>query len=248
MDLILEAFAWILDPANSVGSEGIPVRVAEQLAYTVGAVLMASVVAVPLGYAIGHTGRGRSLAIRISGGLRALPSFGLLIVLALALGIGFQAPLISFTILALPPLLAGAYAGIDAIDRDILDSARATGMTGWQVLTMVEIPLGLPLLIAGVRSAMLQVVATATLAFFASGGALGVFINLGLKTRDYSLMLGASIVVTALAIVIELVLVVVQRLVAPRGVVAPSTHPRSIRISHPRGRAPAPRSRQEARL
>jgi osmoprotectant transport system permease protein len=236
VNIFLQAFAWITDPAHYFGSGSIPERIGEQLAYTAGAVLIGAIIAIPTGLLIGHTGRGREIAVVLSGALRALPGLGVLIVLALTLGIGFQAPLITFVILAIPPLLAGAYGGVESVDRNIIDAARAIGMSEWQVLLKVEVPLGLPLLLSGVRSGALQVVATATLAFFASGGALGVYINEGLKTRDYALMLGASIIVTALAIVIEGAFLLLQLAVTPRGVTAS------------RRRATAPTSRTASRL
>ncbi|ARJ04922.1 ABC transporter permease [Cnuibacter physcomitrellae] len=220
MSLFGDAIGWLLDPANWQGPQGIGARLIEQLAYTFGAVLIALVIALPLGILIGHTGKGRDVAVALSGGLRALPSLGLLILIALGLGIGFRAPLITFVILAIPPVLAGTYAGIEAVDRKTVDAARAMGMTEWQIITRVELPLGLPLLIGGIRSGVLQVVATATLAAYVTGGALGSFIYLGYSTRNYTIMLGASILVTLLAIVLELLLSLVQRLVVPRGVVA----------------------------
>lgn len=220
MNLLLDGIAWILDPANQTGPSGWFARLGEQLAYTFGAVAIAALIAVPLGYLVGHTGRGRDIAVSLSGGFRALPSLGVLILLGLALGIGFKAPLLTFVILAIPPILAGAYAGFEAVDRRTIDAARAVGMTEWQVIRRVEVPLGLPLLIGGLRSAVLQVVATATLAAYVSGGALGAFIFAGVATRDYAQTLGASILVTLLALVLEGVFALIQKLVVPRGVVA----------------------------
>ncbi len=220
MNLFFDGIAWILDSANQGGPGGWIARLGEQLAYTFGAVAIAAVIAVPLGYLVGHTGRGRDLAVSLSGGFRALPSLGLLILLGLGLGIGFRAPLLTFVILAIPPILAGAYAGFEAIDRKTIDAARALGMTELQIVGRVEVPLGLPLLIGGIRSGVLQVVATATLAAYVSGGALGVFIFEGFSTRNYAEALGASILVTVLALVLEGIFALIQRLVVPRGVVA----------------------------
>ncbi|MFB2582124.1 ABC transporter permease [Herbiconiux sp. P15] len=220
MNLLLEGIAWILDPANQTGPTGWFARLGEQLAYTFGAVAIAAVIAVPLGYLVGHTGRGRDVAVSLSGGFRALPSLGVLILLGLGLGIGFRAPLLTFVVIAIPPILAGAYAGFEAVDRRTIDAARAVGMTEGQIVRKVEVPLGLPLLIGGLRSALLQVVATATLAAYVSGGALGAFIFAGVATRDYSQMLGASILVTLLALALEGVFALLQKLVVPRGVVA----------------------------
>ncbi|GGF40517.1 ABC transporter permease [Subtercola lobariae] len=220
MNFIQQGFAWIFDPVRWSGPGDIPSRILEQLGYTFGAVAIAAAIAIPLGLLIGHTGKGRDVAVALSGGLRALPSLGLLIIFALAIGIGFKAPLLAFVILAIPPVLSGAYAGVEAVDKRTVDAARAMGMTEWQVLTKVEVPLGAPLIVAGIRSGILQVVATATLAYFASGGALGVFINDGLVTRDYNELLGASILVTALALVLEGIFALLQRLIVPRGVTA----------------------------
>ncbi|MGA1838355.1 ABC transporter permease subunit [Herbiconiux sp. 11R-BC] len=220
MNLFFDGIAWILDPANQSGPSGWIARLGEQLAYTFGAVAIAAVIAVPLGYLVGHTGRGRDIAVSLSGGFRALPSLGLLILLGLGLGIGFRAPLLTFVILAIPPILAGAYAGFEAIDRKTIDAARALGMTELQIVGRVEVPLGLPLLLGGIRSGVLQVVATATLAAYVSGGALGVFIFEGFSTRNYAEALGASILVTALALVLEGIFALIQRLVVPRGVAA----------------------------
>jgi osmoprotectant transport system permease protein len=193
---------------------------AEQLGYTFGAVAIAAIIAIPLGYLVGHTGRGRDVAVAVSGGLRALPSLGVLILFGFALGIGFRAPILTFVILAIPPLLAGAYAGFEAVDRKTIDAARAVGMTELQIVRGVEVPLGLPLLIGGLRSSILQVVATATLAGYIGGGALGTYIFEGAATRNYGEMLGASILVTALALAIEGIFALLQKLVVPRGVVA----------------------------
>jgi osmoprotectant transport system permease protein len=220
VNLILEGIRWILDPANQTGSDGWFARLGEQLAYTFGAVAIAAVIAVPLGYLVGHTGRGRDVAVAVSGGLRALPSLGVVILLGLALGIGFRAPLLTLVVLAIPPLLAGAYSGFEAIDRRTIDAARAVGMTELQIVRKVEVPLGLPLLIGGVRSSLLQVVATATLAGYIGGGALGTYIFEGAATRNYAEMLGASILVTLLALIIEGVFALIQKLVVPRGVLA----------------------------
>lgn len=234
MNLVIGGFAWILDPANMLGPTGWIARLLEQLGYTFGAVALAAIVAVPLGYLVGHTGRGRDLAVAFSGGLRALPSLGVLILFGFGLGIGFKAPLLTLVILAIPPLLAGAYAGFEAVDRRTIDAARAVGMTELQVVGKVEVPLGLPLLIGGVRSSILQVVATATLAGYIGGGALGTFIFQGAATRNYDMMLGASILVTALALVLEGIFALLQKLVVPRGVVATGQQDIRTRSSRPR--------------
>jgi osmoprotectant transport system permease protein len=220
VNLLVDAFAWIFDPAHLSGPNGIPSRLLQHLAISLVVLVIASVIAIPLGYLIGHTGRGRSLAVGLTGGLRALPTLGLLIILALWLGIGVEAPVIALVVLALPPILAGAYSGFEAVDRRTIDSARALGMTEWQIVGRVEVPLGLPLLIGGLRSATLQIIATATLADYVGAGGLGRFIFVGLKSNDYPQMLAGSVLVIALALLSEGIFAVLQKLVVPRGVVA----------------------------
>jgi osmoprotectant transport system permease protein len=220
VNLLIDAFAWIFDPAHLGGPNGIPIRLVQHLTISLAVLVIASVIAIPLGYLIGHTGRGRSLAVSLTGGFRALPTLGLLIILALWLGIGVEAPVIALVVLAVPPILAGAYSGFEAVDRRTIDAARAVGMTEWQIVGKVEVPLGLPLLIGGLRSGMLQIIATATLADYVGAGGLGRFIFVGLKSNDYSQMLAGSLLVIALALISEGIFALLQKLVVPRGVVA----------------------------
>ncbi|WP_420361933.1 ABC transporter permease [Curtobacterium aetherium] len=236
--IIGQAFAWVLDPANHTGPNGIPVRLWEHVWISLLAVAIASVIAVPIGYLIGHTGKARGVAIALSGGIRALPTLGVLTLFGLMLGVNLQAPLLALVILAVPSVLAGAYAGIESVEPVTVDAARAQGMTEWQILTRVEIPLGLPLLVGGVRAAVLQVVATATLAAYVGAGGLGGYVFLGLKTQDYAMMLGASVLVIALAIAFEIVLAVLQRAVVPAGVADRPARRRS--GSRERPRTPIP--------
>ncbi|WP_157156388.1 MULTISPECIES: ABC transporter permease subunit [unclassified Diaminobutyricimonas] len=212
MSLFLEALAWIFSPERLVGSSSIPNRLAEHLYYTLVSMLIAAAIAIPAGLLIGHTGRGRQLAIALSGAARALPSLGLITILALLLGLDFGPVLIVLVVLAVPSILAGAYAGVEAIDRHTVDAARAMGMTEWQVLTRVELPLGLPLLIGGLRNATLQVVATATLAAYIGLGGLGRYIFSGLSTRNFEVMLGGAILVAVLALLLEGIFALLQRL------------------------------------
>ncbi len=220
MNLFLEALNWVFDPANYVGPNGIPVRLLEHLVFTIVTLLIASAIAIPLGFLIGHTGRGRGLAVATSGAFRAIPTLGVLTLVALWVGIGLDAPYVALTILAIPPILAGAYTGFEAIDRSTVDAARAVGMSEGQIVRKVEIPLGLPLLIGGLRSATLQVVATATLAAYVANFGLGRFLFSGLKTNDYAQMLGGSILVILLALTLEGIFAIIQRFVVPRGVTA----------------------------
>lgn len=205
MNYFAEAFAWIADPANQAGPNGVWARTIEHVAYSVIAVAIAAVFAVPIGYLVGHVRRGRGFVVATSGAARALPTLGVLTLVGLILGIGLVAPMVALVLLAFPSVLAGAYAGVEAIDRTTVDAARAVGMSEWQVLTKVEMPLGLPLLLGGLRSSVLQVVSTATLAAYVGAGGLGRFLFLGLKTQDYAQMLAASILVVLLAIVSDVV-------------------------------------------
>ncbi len=236
MNLFADAIAWILDPSHYGGLNGIDSRAVEHLRISLAVLLIASVIAIPLGYLIGHTGRGRALVVALSGGVRALPTLGIITILALSLGVGFEAPAIALVILAVPSILAGAYSGFEAVDRRTIDAARALGMTELQILARVEVPLGLPLLIGGLRSGALQIIATATLADYVGAGGLGHFLFLGLKTNDYAQMLAGSIVVVLLALISEGFFSLLQRLVVPAGVTAGNA-PANLRSRPPRSRA-----------
>ncbi|WP_430646619.1 ABC transporter permease [Agromyces sp. GXS1127] len=218
MNLFLDALAWLVDPANWTGPGSIPQRTWEHLWVSALVLVIASVIALPLGAIVGHTGRGREPAVMVSGGLRALPTLGVLTLFGIWIGIGLAAPVIALVILAIPPLLAGAYAGFESVDRRTIDAARAMGMRELQVVGKVELPLGLPIVVGGIRSATLQIIATATLAAYIADEGLGRFIFAGLKTRDYGEMLGGSILVILLALVIDGCFALTQRVVVPAGV------------------------------
>ncbi|MCR2817009.1 ABC transporter permease [Microbacterium jiangjiandongii] len=219
MNLFLDALAWIVAPEQWTGSGAIGTAIAVHLLFTVVSVVLAAAVAVPLGWLIGHTGRGRELAVTVSGAARAVPSFGLLILLVLLFGVlnRPEAAVVTFVLLAIPSILAGAYAGVEAIDPAVRDAGRAMGMTGWQVLWRIEAPLGLPLLVAGLRSATLQVVATVTIAAYVNLGGLGQYIIAGIPLRRYEMVLGGALLVIGLALLLDLLFAVLQRVAVPRG-------------------------------
>ncbi|MDD7963376.1 ABC transporter permease [Microbacterium thalli] len=227
MNVFVDAIAWLLDPAQYTGTNSVPVLIGQQLYYTFISVLIAALIALPIGWAIGHTGRGREFAVAISGAARAIPSFGLLILLILLLGVTrkTEAAFVTFVVLAIPPLLAGAYSGLQAIDRRTIDAARAVGMTEWQILWRVEVPLGLPLLVGGLRSAVLQVVATVTIAGYTDLGGLGFRIIQGIDLRAIDQVLGAALVLALLALVLDALLALLQRWSAPRGIRVASAAP-----------------------
>ncbi len=222
MNLFFDALAWIFSPDRLSGSNAIPMRLAEHLYFTIISVAIAAAIAIPVGYLIGHTGRGRELAVGISGAARALPSFGLILLLVTVMGVlqVQAAAIIAFVILGIPSILAGAYAGLEAVDRRTIDAARGIGMTEWQILWKVEIPLGLPLLIGGLRNATLQVVATVTLAAYVALGGLGFGIIQGLPLRRFDQMLGSAILIAVLALVLDGLFALIQRAVVPHGVTA----------------------------
>lgn len=217
----LAAFQWLFAPANWAGPAGIPARTGEHIVYTLLTLLIASIIALPIGFLIGHTGRLRGLAVGVSGALRALPTLGLVVYLALIMAnISIVPPLIALTILAVPPLLAGAYSGLESVNRSTIDAARAIGMTEWQIFATVELPLSLPLVLGGLRSGALQVIATWTVAAILPVGGLGRFLFDGLPVQNYAEMLGGSIIVVVLALVVDGLFAITQKLVVPRGVTA----------------------------
>ncbi|PRI11428.1 ABC transporter permease [Leucobacter massiliensis] len=216
MNLFAEALAWLADPANWQGPAGIPARTLQHLGVSALALLIAGAVALPAGVLIGHTRRGAGLVGGLSGAARALPTLGLLTLFGLALGIGLAAPLLALIVLAIPSLLAGAYAGVQAVDATVPDSARAVGFTPAQVILRAEVPLALPVMIGGVRAATLQVISTATLAAYTADLGLGRYLFAGLKSRDFAQMLGGALLVVLLTVAVELLLAWGQRAASAR--------------------------------
>jgi osmoprotectant transport system permease protein len=234
-------WTWLNDPANWKGMNGVPTLVRQQLAYTVIAVVIALIIALPLGLLIGHTGRGAAAIGGLANAARAVPVLGLLLLLVVWLspkihktsaipglvqrgGFPYFVPLmIVLLLLAIPPILTNTYAGVQNVDREARDAARGMGMTGAQVVRKVEFPCALPLIMSGVRSATLQVLATATIAAYVPLlGGLGSLIYSGDQSitspsYGYPVMVAAGILVALLAVIVDLVLVGVQRLVVSRG-------------------------------
>lgn len=220
MNLFADALAWLFSPERLQGQYALPVLLGEHLFYIVISVAVAAVIALPAGWLIGHTGKGREIAVAISGAARAVPSFGLLVLLVLVLGV-VRTPLagvITFVLLAIPSLLAGAYTGFEAIDRRVIDAARAMGMTEWQIFTKVELPLGMPLLVGGIRSALLQVIATVTIGAYVNLGGLGWPIIQGIPLRRFDQVLAGALLVALLALIVDLLLALAQRAVVPAGI------------------------------
>ena len=212
----MNIFGYLQDGANWVGQGKILSLLGEHLGYTAAAVAIAAVIAIPLGILIGHTGRGSFLVIGLSNGMRAIPSLGLLFLAVMLLGTGAVNIVVVLAILALPAFLTATSAGVAGADPEAVHAARALGMTEGQVVTKVEWPLALPLVLSGVRSATLQVVATATIAAFTSGGGLGRLLTSGQAQNDYPQMFAGALLVAALAILLDLLLGGIGWLVARR--------------------------------
>jgi osmoprotectant transport system permease protein len=215
---------FLTDPAHWSGSDGVPTRVLEHLQLSFEALLLAALIAVPLGLWVGHTGHGRFVAVNLAGAARALPSLGLLFLVWLWLSGTLQGDasyvvptLIVLVILAIPPILSGVYAGVEGVDPAARDAAKGMGMRGTQVLARVEVPCALPLIFSGLRSAMLQIIATATIAATIGIGGLGRFLIDGQAVRDYGQMAAGAILVAVLALLVDLLLSLVQRWVVSPG-------------------------------
>lgn len=210
-NIFVDTLAWIADPLHWTGSSGIPVRLLEHLQYSGLVLVIAAAIAVPAGLYIGHTGRGRVVAVAVAGALRALPTLGLLVLFALLAGSSLMPPVWALVILTVPPLLAGTYAGISSVDRAVVDAARAMGMTELQILFRVELPNGLQVMFGGVRTAVLQVIATVSVVAYLPLGGLGRYLFDGLALQDFPRMLAGSLLIAGLAIVVDLILAAVQR-------------------------------------
>ncbi len=208
MDLVSLTAQWLADPAHWQGPNGIPSRLFEHVALCGVSLLLAAIVALPLGLWIGHSGRFSWLVVSSANAWRALPSFaviGLLVpfttVIDPNLGFTLYPTLVAMVVLAGPPILVNAYQGIADVDRDLVEAARAMGMRERQVLVGVEIPIALPVLATGIRSATVQVIATATLGATFGFGGLGRFIILGDANQDNGELFGGVVLVAALALV-----------------------------------------------
>ncbi|WP_158548087.1 ABC transporter permease [Desertihabitans brevis] len=204
----MNLFEFLLDPASWTGPSGIPARLLQHLLYSGAAVLLAALVAIPLGVVIGHTRRGDAVASGLSNAARAIPTLGLLVLVVTLLGTGAAPVVGALAVLAVPPVLINTVAGFRQADQEAVHAGRALGMTPWQLVRQVELPLATPLIVSGVRSASLQVIATATVAALAAAGGLGRFVVDGqrLGPEGYPQMLAGAVLVALLAIVVDLLL------------------------------------------
>jgi osmoprotectant transport system permease protein len=206
---LTSATAWFVDPRHWQGTDGIPIRIAEHLELTALSVAVAALVALPVGLYLGHTGRASFFAINVANLGRALPSlailaFALPVSFALGLGLGFWPTFMAMVPLAIPPILTNAFVAVRAVDRDTVEAARGMGMRELQVLRSVETPLGAPVILGGLRTATVNVIATATLGALVAGGGLGRYIVDGLALQEYERLFAGAVLVALLAIGTEL--------------------------------------------
>jgi osmoprotectant transport system permease protein len=217
MSFLTFAFDWLKSPQQWSGPDSIPIRVLQHLGYTALSLLIAAVIALPVGLLIGHFNRGGFAAINTANVWRAIPTLGLLILMVILLGFSALTWLIPLVVLGIPPILINTYEGIAGVDPDLKDAARGMGMTQWQVLWKVELPVAIPLIMLGLRTAAIFVVATATIAAEIGLGGLGRYIIDGLASNNYGEVAGGAAVIVVLALVIQAVFVGLRRLVVPAG-------------------------------
>lgn len=223
--MVGDAIAYLLDGSNWSGADGIVAQLGQQLLLTVTALLIAMLAGLPLALWLGHLGRGGFLAINISNVGRAVPTFAVLVLLSTGpewgtdtlgpYGRAGLATLIALVLFALPPIITNAYVGVREVDRDIVEAARGMGMAERQVFTEVELPLALPVVATGVRLALVQVWATATIAALVAGPGLGTIIVAGFYNGNYGKGLAGAIVVAVFALVLEGLAALAQRALEP---------------------------------
>jgi osmoprotectant transport system permease protein len=217
MSFLADVVRWFLAPAHWQGAAGISARVLEHVQMSLAATAVAALVALPLGLTLGHFGRGGPIAINVSNVGRALPSFAILVLAVQVVGIGAAPAFLALVALAIPPMVTNSFVGMRDVDEQLRDAARGLGMSELRVLARVELPNALPVVMAGVRTAGVQVVATATLAALVGWGGLGRFIVDGLSQRDYVQVFAGAVLVAALSAMTELALALLQRLLTPAG-------------------------------
>jgi osmoprotectant transport system permease protein len=217
MSFLTFAWEWLRSPQQWHGSGSIPVRLLEHLGYSGLSLLVAAIIAVPVGLLIGHRRRGGLVAVNAANIGRAIPTLGLVVLVAVLVGLRAVSWLIPLVVLAIPPILVNTYEGLAGVDPELTDAARGMGMTGWQLLWKVEVPVAVPLIMLGLRTAAIFVVATATIAAYPGFGGLGRYIIDGLASNNYGEVAGGAAVIVVLALVIQALFVGLRRLVVPTG-------------------------------
>jgi osmoprotectant transport system permease protein len=215
VSFITFAWDWLRDPAHWHGSDGIGLRLIQHLEYSGLCLLIAAVIALPLGVLIGHTRRGAVAVVNAANAWRAIPTLGLLVLMVNLLHFSPLAWIIPLVALGIPPILVNAYVGVLGVDPDLTDAARGMGMTERQILRKVEIPVALPLIILGLRTGAIFIVATATIAAEIGTGGLGRYILDGLSQEKYGEVAGGAVLVVILAVLVQVIFVVLRRFVVP---------------------------------
>lgn len=220
LGIIADVAAWLGDGENWTGGSGVLARLGEHALLTVVSTVVAVLVALPVALWLGHLGKGGAIAINLSNIGRAVPTFAVLALLAVGvLGTGSFGPfgraglatLAALVLFALPPLVTNAYVGVREVDRDMVEAARGMGMSGWEVFRRVELPLARPLIMTGLRLAVVQVWATATIAALVAGPGLGNIITQGFAFQDQAQVIAGALVVAVLALVLEVIMAWLQR-------------------------------------
>ncbi len=228
--------AWLSDPEHWAGPDGIPTRILEHISISASSVLVACLIALPIGLWIGHTGRMAFLAINLANIGRAVPSYAVMaIILPISLsvspeyGLALIPTFLAMVLLAIPPILVNAYAALREVDRDLIESARGMGMRELQVLRRVELPIGLPILVGGIRTAAVQVVATATLGAVFGYGGLGRYLIDGIARRQFDRLTAGVLLVAGLALLTEVGIAFIQRRLTSPGLRTGRARRRSLR-------------------
>lgn len=216
MSAVSDVVDWFADPEHWSGPGGVPTRAVEHLGLTAAALGLACAIAVPLALWLGHTGRGGVLAVNLANVGRAVPTFAVLVLLAIGpLGFGPASTITALVLFAVPPILTNGYVGMREVDRDVVEAARGVGLSPLQVVRRVELPLAVPLLLNGIRLAAVQVIATATIAALVAGGGLGNIILLGFGTQDQAAVVSGALLVAAFAVATELLFAGLARVLDP---------------------------------
>jgi osmoprotectant transport system permease protein len=217
VSFIGQVLQWFLDGSHWQGDFGIPNRLFEHVSMSVESLAAAALIALPIGVTLGHVGRGGNLAINVSNVGRAVPSFALLVIAVQLVGIGFWPAFIALVALGIPPIVTNSYIGMREVDADVREAAKGMGMRDRAVLWQIELPIAAPLIMAGVRTSAVNIVATATLAALVAWGGLGRFIVDGLAQRDTVQLFSGALLVALLSIAVELSLSGLQRITTPIG-------------------------------
>lgn len=217
MGVLVDAWSWLTTGSNWEGDSGALHRLGEHIYVSGIALLVACAIALPIALWLGHLGKGGALAVNVSNAGRAIPVFAVLALFMLTplRTAGYAPTIIALVLFAVPPLLTNAYVGMREVDSAVVEAARGMGMSGWQLFFRVELPLAYPLLMTGLRSAAVQVVATATIASMVGQGGLGRIITAGFNTYNTPQVVAGALLAAGLALLVEGVLVVADRLCNP---------------------------------